>query len=270
MVFRRGDNGNNVLNGTTIDDILYGEGGNDTLNGLGGNDLLWGGGGSDILEGGDGDDQLVGDRTDTTTTIPGGADTLRGGDGNDFLDGQVGTDSLVGEDGNDELYGGSGFDYLNGGADNDLLVGEGDDDWIIGGTGNDTIIGGFGSEAIGGGAGSDQFQYYESFRFSSFHYIDRINDFTSGSDKLVFSRNAFDESIIFTINAGSTLVASEFAVVGSNAAAATSNAQFVYNSANGAVFYNPDKSDPGFGASGGQFITLTNRPALTRTDLLIV
>ena len=51
-----GDQGDNVLNGFSLEDSLNGGPGNDTLNGLAGNDELYGGTGNDILNGGSGSD----------------------------------------------------------------------------------------------------------------------------------------------------------------------------------------------------------------------
>jgi hypothetical protein len=63
-----GDAGNNLVIGTSEDEILVGGAGNDTLNGFGGNDLLLGGAGNDQfvyfdanarIRGGGGEDTLV-------------------------------------------------------------------------------------------------------------------------------------------------------------------------------------------------------------------
>jgi len=80
-----GDDSNNLIVGTTGDNVLSGgsstsdtaNNGSDILVGGGGNDTLWGGGGSDLLLGGDGND------------------SLRGGDGNDILFGGAGADKFV-------------------------------------------------------------------------------------------------------------------------------------------------------------------------------
>jgi Ca2+-binding RTX toxin-like protein len=64
-------------------------------------------------------------------------------------------------------------------------------------------------------------------------------------------------------------VADEFAIVISDAEAATSKADIVYNSVNGNLFYNSNGSDPGFG-TGAIFATLTGAPTLVATDFIIV
>jgi RTX calcium-binding nonapeptide repeat (4 copies) len=89
---RVGTAGNDVINGTTGDDVIVGLGGADTINGLAGDDVVCGGDGPDLVYGGDGKDW-----------IDGGAspDDLNGGKGDDFLDGGLHNDSLRGDDGKD-------------------------------------------------------------------------------------------------------------------------------------------------------------------------
>lgn len=72
----RGNNGNNVLNGTAGADRIRADGGNDTVNGRGGNDQV---------EGDDGNDRLFGGA---------GNDTVDGGQGNDILTGGAGADQF--------------------------------------------------------------------------------------------------------------------------------------------------------------------------------
>jgi hypothetical protein len=63
-------------------------------------------------------------------------------------------------------------------------------------------------------------------------------------------------------------VASEFAKVTSDALAATSAADIVYNTTTGGLFYNQNGTAAGLG-TGAQFLTLTNKPALTATQFVI-
>jgi Ca2+-binding RTX toxin-like protein len=97
--------GDDILVGRKVADLIHGLGGNDQISGGGGNDRLYGDGGNDILNGDDGNDILF------------------GGTGNDLLNGGTGNDSLQGEDGNDTLNGGTGDDALNGGAGSDVMTG---------------------------------------------------------------------------------------------------------------------------------------------------
>ena len=78
-----GTNGNDVIRGNSLANVL---------NGRGGNDYIYGGSGNDVLYGGDGNDHLFGEAH---------VDKLFGGNHNDWLDGG---------DGVDEVSGGIGLD----------------------------------------------------------------------------------------------------------------------------------------------------------------
>ena len=119
-----GDDGNNILTGTNLNDQIFSFGGNDRLSGLNGLDLLEGGIGNDLLFGGNDDDWLF------------------GGVGNDALSGDSGHDELIGGDGTDILRGGSGDDLLNGGMGDDILfLGSGADTVVLApGNGTDTVL----------------------------------------------------------------------------------------------------------------------------------
>ncbi len=159
-----GDDGDNVLYGTSTRDVLYGFGGDDFIYGGGDDDSLYGGDGDDYVTGEDGDDLIYGED---------GADTLRGEDGSDILYGGAGHDDLTGGAGDDRLYGDGGRDDLNGGLgadrlyggggddrlwgndDADHLYGDGGDDRLFGGAGDDLIYGGAGDDFLVGGSGTD-------------------------------------------------------------------------------------------------------------------
>ncbi|TFW16539.1 tandem-95 repeat protein [Massilia arenosa] len=81
-----GTEGDDTLNGGTIDDRMFGLGGNDTMNGGDGRDTMDGGAGDDHLNGGNGND------------------VLNGGAGDDILEDAGGTNSFAGGDGNDKIY----------------------------------------------------------------------------------------------------------------------------------------------------------------------
>jgi Ca2+-binding RTX toxin-like protein len=156
---------------------------------------------------------------------------------------------MYGEGGNDLLYGGDGKDTL------------------IGGTGRDTLVGGAGNDSLTGGAGSDRFLYDTGAAFTTASVgRDVITDFVHNTDKIVLDKTTF--TVISSAVGTSFSFASEFAIVGSDAAAATSSADIIYNSVNGNLFYNPNGSASGFG-SGGLFATLTGHPTLSATDFVI-
>ncbi|MDJ0556948.1 MAG: calcium-binding protein [Microcoleaceae cyanobacterium MO_207.B10] len=87
--------------------------GDDTINGSSVNDLIFGGRGEDDLFGNDGNDSLFGER-DT--------DFLDGSLGNDILRGGKGTDLLVGGEGDDTLIGDAGVGIYQGGLGSDVYV----------------------------------------------------------------------------------------------------------------------------------------------------
>ncbi len=131
MAVINGTAGNDVIAGTTLDDIIDGGAGNDRINGGAGNDIIYGGLGADTLTGDAGNDILYGGD---------GNDGFFGGGGNDTLYGEAGDDNMFGDGGNDILYGGDGNDTLNGGTGDDTLYGGAGVNTLIGGGGNDTIV----------------------------------------------------------------------------------------------------------------------------------
>jgi Ca2+-binding RTX toxin-like protein len=101
MVTKVGTLGDDILDGSALDDFLDGDGGpftggNDILRGFAGNDTLFGGAGDDVLLGGDGVDVLIGGYGSLGEAIA--HDILYGGAGNDgMLDAAV----MIGGTGDD-------------------------------------------------------------------------------------------------------------------------------------------------------------------------
>ncbi|MDY6805710.1 MAG: hypothetical protein SXA11_18140, partial [Cyanobacteriota bacterium] len=93
---------------------------------------------------------------------------------------------------------------------------------------------------------------------------DEITDFVVGEDKIVLSGDTFT-----TVLSGAGSVLQEFEVVGSNAAARSSNGIIVYNEETGDLFYNQNGSRSGLG-SGGVFANLDKGLALQGSDFAIV
>jgi Ca2+-binding RTX toxin-like protein len=272
-VFLIGGSGNNNLNasGSSLAAIaLDGDAGNDTLKGGSGSDLLDGDNGNDTLTGGAGNDSFTGgagtDRvsetgnvnfTLTNTTLTGkGSDTLNsieratltGGTGNNNLNASaftLGAVTLNGDAGNDTLKAGSKNDALNGGNGNDTLTGN---------AGNDTLTGGAGNDNLTGGNGLDVF----AFGLSN-EGIDTIADFLSGSDRIRVSASGFGGGL-----AAGTITASQF-VLGSTALDALD--RFIYNQANGALFFDID----GTGTTAQiQLATLSNLSSMSASDIFAV
>ncbi|MBX9857982.1 MAG: hypothetical protein K2Y20_00140 [Sphingomonas sp.] len=125
---QNGDEGNNIISGTTGADIIAGNGGDDTISGDAGNDILFG----DY-------------NSDSVNPNLGGNDTLNGDAGNDTIVGGAGNDTLNGGDNDDFLV--SGYGYIGAPANNRVVltssnvrfstINDGGDDVINGGAGFD-------------------------------------------------------------------------------------------------------------------------------------
>ncbi len=87
--------GNNTVNGTSGNDIIYGYGGDDVLNGGAGNDILRGGAGKDTLNGGDGNDILIGGKGNDTLTGGAGVDVFKWDRGDDGVAGNPARDTIT-------------------------------------------------------------------------------------------------------------------------------------------------------------------------------
>lgn len=164
----RGSVGNDLIEGTGAEELIFGDWGDDTIRSGGGRDSISGGGGADWVDGGASNDLVFGGS---------GFDTLHGGNGNDTLVGDAHADSLFGGGGRDILIGGDGFDNLLGGGGNDTLwagssadrlYGGDGNDWMSAGSnfsitvdglwgeaGNDTLFGNAGYDMLDGGDGAD-------------------------------------------------------------------------------------------------------------------
>ncbi|MEI3550069.1 MAG: calcium-binding protein [Alphaproteobacteria bacterium] len=100
------NNGDETINGTGYNDVIYGNGGHDTINAGEGNDTIVGGIGNDILNGGNGDDTYIynlGDGFDTITES-GGNDKIVFGEGisqRDLSFEKIGNDLKISINGNE-------------------------------------------------------------------------------------------------------------------------------------------------------------------------
>ncbi|MBI4021798.1 MAG: hypothetical protein HY372_00400 [Candidatus Andersenbacteria bacterium] len=141
--------------GTAGDDNLDGTNGNDLIFGLEGEDRIDGKNGDDCIVGGPDDDRLDGDNGNDVMFGNGGEDRMDGGRGDDLMFGGEGADKMEGGRGDDELFGGDGDDKMEGDRGNDELRGEGGDDEMEGDRGNDTLIGGDGVDEADGGRNFD-------------------------------------------------------------------------------------------------------------------
>ena len=188
-----GTSGNDTINGTDENDIIFGYEGDDLLTGGAENDYLYGSDGNDELNGEAGDDYLYGGAGNDTLEGEAGSDYLSGGTGSDNYyfapDSNSGNDTIS-EEGSDidSLEFSSGDEsYVNGinvnlatgtisglaeghtitgdikkiediiGTNfNDSLIGSSLGNYLDGSQGDDTIYGGAGNDALQGGLGNNR------------------------------------------------------------------------------------------------------------------
>ncbi|MEM8777763.1 MAG: calcium-binding protein [Cyanobacteria bacterium P01_G01_bin.49] len=297
-----GGGGDDTLNGGDGDDIIDGQKGDDIMNGGAGDDrLIWNNGdGSDILDGGegfdvsevndaaaDGDEFVLGQNGDRALfeRVNLGQFTLDADNVESFeINASGGDDSLTVNDLSDtdvevvNFSGGEGNDFLNasgtntpivadGGVGDDILIGGGGDDILIGGAGSDLIIGGPGNDILIGGDGADAFGFDNNAAFSLDGVgMNQIQDFQAGEDQIILDKTVFEA---LSSGAGEGFeIANEFAVVANDADANASEAAILFNSSTGALIYNQNGAEAGYG-DGGQFAVLEGVENLTADDFAI-
>ncbi len=263
--------GADVVTGSSGSDVFFGYGGTDEMVMRGGNDSAFGGVGADLLSGGPGHDLCVGESGWDTLRGgdgndglfgEGGNDTLLGGEGNDFADGGTGVDSLVGGDGEDWLDGSGGSDTLNGGRNGDILEGGGGKDRLEGRGGGDILNGENGNDILVGGGGSDLFWFNSAPGAKN---IDSILDFegagASGQDTIVLENGVF-----LQLTEG-FLATTQF-VSGPGVIALDADDYILYDTGNGALYYDADGSGP---TAAIRFATVKGSPdGLDSTDFEVV
>lgn len=173
-----GGEGNDVLTGGSVDDILNGGEGNDRLSGGSGNDVLITGSGVDRVDGGDGIDTIVlGSEAGDVTTVNLGREWQ-------YSDGGWNLIRNV-----ENVTMGSGNDIIQGNDVSNVITAGAGDDWLYGGAGDDVLIGGEGADRLFGGEGNDTVLYDTdedlSVSLSSTGGLQFANRLTSvGMDKL--------------------------------------------------------------------------------------
>ncbi len=125
----QGNDGNDVLIGSSGDDQLLGGEGNDLLVGRGGNNEVTGGDGIDTAAYFNTTSSVVASLLTNLSTSNEGTDTLSsienlvGSQFDDTLIGDSNANFISGSGGNDSINGGEGKDLIHGGAGNDVLTG---------------------------------------------------------------------------------------------------------------------------------------------------
>jgi Ca2+-binding RTX toxin-like protein len=234
--------GTGDINGTGNSgiNVITGNSGNNTLNGGGGND-----------------------------TLSGASDTLRGGAGNDtYIINNAGVVvTELANEGTDTVN--AGITYtLGANLENLTLTGTN----AINGTGNELnnlIIGNSVNNTLTGGAGNDEYKFGagtlgSTASVTSVFGTDTITDFKSAEDRLSLS------NITFTaVTADANGFITNFASVATDVLAETNAAAIVYSQATGKLFYNANGAATGFGLTGGNFATLTGKPAILASDIKV-
>jgi Ca2+-binding RTX toxin-like protein len=251
--------------GNSLPNEIQGNSGDNVIQGMEGDDQLNGSNGNDNVQGGEGDDTLS-DVLKPPTNIPNTRTTENTIENNDRMIGGLGKDEIKSGYANDSLYGQEGDDTLHGQLDHDKLFGGASNDVLLGGQGRDQINGNAGDDILTGGASKDKFIFNTNAPFTKESLgLDEITDFQLDMDKIVLDRQTFTE---LSTSSDNILKPDEFAQVTNINQAGTSEVMIVYNTTNGALYYNPNGVATGFGI-GGQFAILTNIPELQNTDFLI-
>jgi uncharacterized repeat protein (TIGR02059 family) len=232
---------------------LAGNNGANALTGGSGNDTLTGGAGNDVLDGGSGFDYA--DYTASTAAI-----TVNLSLSTAQVTGGAGSDRLSNIEG---LIGGSGADKLTGNAADNILMGGGGNDTIIGGDGFDQLRGGAGNDTLTGGTGIDWFIFDTTPNATT--NKDAITDFTSGTDKLQFSK------AIFAGLSGAALGDLSSNAFWSGAGVTTAqdaDDRFIYDTTTGSLYY--DANGNASGSAAVLIATLGATTPLNFTDLQII
>lgn len=281
-----GGAGADVLAGDAAANRLSGGAGNDLLRGRDGADVLDGGDGGDRLEGGAGDDRLVGGAGDDTLVGETGDDRLMGGAGDDTLDGGRGGEiqgdtadyGAVNEalridlngmreivDGKTVVYHAIGtgigrdvfksIENVAGGSRADVLIGNAAANRLAGGGGDDMLEGGAGADTLTGGAGTDRFVFDTALGADN---VDRITDFTAGTDVLWLDGD------VFTALKTGRLAEGQFYA---GKAAHDADDRLIFDAKSRSLFYDADGSG---GEAQIKIAVLDKVTALHASDFLIV
>jgi Ca2+-binding RTX toxin-like protein len=222
-----------------------------------GNDLknvLTGNAGDNVLDGKAGDDTMAGGAGNDTYYVTDGADKVieAAGGGTDTI---VSTWTLsLGNIANIENLTLAGSANLNGygnGVGN-VLTGNAGANVLDGGAGADTVDGGGGADTITGGAGADVFVFDGPLPAA-----DVVKDFNPADDTIRLDAAAF------TALPSGALAASAFAT---GPAAADGTDRIIYDSSNGALYYDPDGTGS---AAQVKFAQLRGGLGLTAADFTV-
>jgi Ca2+-binding RTX toxin-like protein len=133
-------------------------------------------------------------------------------------------------------------------------------DNLAGLAGDDVLYGGADRDRLNGGAGADAFVFDTTpVNVSN---TDFITDFTVADDTIWL-----DDAIFAALGGPGALTAGALRIVASGHAAADADDRIIYNSTNGALWYDAD----GTGAGAGVYVAqMSAGLALTEADFLVI
>lgn len=192
------------LVGTAFNDVLRGTTGDNILDGQAGNDTLYYSGGLDVLNGNIGNDTADFSKMTSAVFVDlvGGGYEAKSNQTADANDGDLSNianlqsiENLTGTAFRDVLRGDANANIINGGAGNDILAGRGGNDALNGGAGDDTY------EFIGSGLG-----------------VDKIFDESGADDKVIVGNLSNltgavrdGDDLIITMSTGSFRIVGQYA-----------------------------------------------------------
>lgn len=148
-----GRDANDILNGSTGNDEIVGGGGDDTINGGGDDDILEGGSGDDDINGGSGNDTVIYRNETSGVEVRLNSGTATGASaGSDTLSS---IENVEGSEFDDLIFGNDLVNIINGYGGNDEIFALGENDIVNGGDGNDTLNGNLSDDELNGDAGDD-------------------------------------------------------------------------------------------------------------------
>jgi Ca2+-binding RTX toxin-like protein len=256
--------GNDTIVGGVYNDYFNSGEGNDLMNSGGGDDSMFTDAGIDTLIGGSGNDylglvrlssdNLIINYTDINNGTVSDGSRFRGFESVDVTTGS-GNDTINITVGSNSIFSGAGNDRVSSSAQDEYLVGDNGTDTLRSNGGNDTLVGGSGNDTLTGGNGQDRFRFENPTEG-----VDRLVDFNVNNDSIEVFGSNFGGGLV----EDSSLSVDQF-VLGS--AATDSSDRFIYNDANGELFFDVD----GNGSTAQvQLATLNSGLTLTNEDIFVV